>query len=551
MAIVTIGQIKHRRGILGIDPMPQLASAELGWAVDQQELYIGNGTISEGAPIAGNTEILTEHSNLVSLLDYIYTGPFSGASMSTSPGLPIERTFVDRYDDNVSVRAFGATGDGSTDDIDFLEQAIYQHTLEQPGDNEYWTTIYVPAGTYNISRPLAIPSRVRLVGDGFTSTIIKLTVASTSVLAIEEMTDPNTLGLIYPEDIHIVGIGFETGFEASNGAVISDAKNVLFENVSFDGIVADTTVVGTSNAAVLFANVTRPSIDIRFQNCLFTRATYGIVTGTPGGGSDRSDVNNIIVSNSRFFDLYKGVNLGEDVDGGFDFPHNWSIVHNTFDKVTKQGIHCFEAAKITSGHNSFADVGNDQLGLGSPSAPNITFGDIGAENPVDTLLTLAAYEGNYSIGDVFDRDDADNAVVLRLETNCLNSYAIDPTEIHWGTLKTEPGRLILLADNTAAPASTGVTLDNAQYQGAIIDYQLNRTGDQVRMGTIEIANGTTGSSFTETFTEQSPVGVTFSTSFAAGVTTLEYTSTDDAFDIVFSYSIRHLTCIAAAPTAAP
>ena len=57
MAIVQISQIKHRRGLQ--DDLPQLSSAELGWSVDTQKLYIGNGTLSEGAPEVGNTRILT------------------------------------------------------------------------------------------------------------------------------------------------------------------------------------------------------------------------------------------------------------------------------------------------------------------------------------------------------------------------------------------------------------------------------------------------------------------------------------------------------------
>lgn len=57
MAIVQISQIKHRRGTN--ENLPQLASAELGWSVDTQQLYIGNGTLEEGAPEIGNTEILT------------------------------------------------------------------------------------------------------------------------------------------------------------------------------------------------------------------------------------------------------------------------------------------------------------------------------------------------------------------------------------------------------------------------------------------------------------------------------------------------------------
>lgn len=60
MSIVQISQIKHRRGTN--ENLPQLASAELGWSVDTQQLYIGNGTLAEGAPEVGNTEILTAAS---------------------------------------------------------------------------------------------------------------------------------------------------------------------------------------------------------------------------------------------------------------------------------------------------------------------------------------------------------------------------------------------------------------------------------------------------------------------------------------------------------
>ena len=62
MAIVQISQIKHRRGTN--ENLPQLASAELGWSVDTRQLYIGNGTLAEGAPVVGNTEILTEFSDI-------------------------------------------------------------------------------------------------------------------------------------------------------------------------------------------------------------------------------------------------------------------------------------------------------------------------------------------------------------------------------------------------------------------------------------------------------------------------------------------------------
>jgi hypothetical protein len=60
MAILQISQIQVRRGLQ--QDLPQLASGELGWSIDSRRLYIGNGTIAEGAPQEGVTEVLTQYS---------------------------------------------------------------------------------------------------------------------------------------------------------------------------------------------------------------------------------------------------------------------------------------------------------------------------------------------------------------------------------------------------------------------------------------------------------------------------------------------------------
>lgn len=60
MAIVQISKIQNRRGLN--QDLPQLAGGELGWSIDSRQLYIGNGTLGEGAPVEGHTEILTEFS---------------------------------------------------------------------------------------------------------------------------------------------------------------------------------------------------------------------------------------------------------------------------------------------------------------------------------------------------------------------------------------------------------------------------------------------------------------------------------------------------------
>ena len=68
MAVVQISKIQIRRGQKNSSSgVPQLSSAELAWAVDTQELYIGNGSVQEGAPYVGNTKVITEHDNILEL----------------------------------------------------------------------------------------------------------------------------------------------------------------------------------------------------------------------------------------------------------------------------------------------------------------------------------------------------------------------------------------------------------------------------------------------------------------------------------------------------
>ena len=82
MAIVSISRIQHRRGLQ--QDLPSLASAELGWSLDTQKLYIGNGSTIEGAPRTGVTEILTEHSDVLALAEtYTFKNESAGYTPAT------------------------------------------------------------------------------------------------------------------------------------------------------------------------------------------------------------------------------------------------------------------------------------------------------------------------------------------------------------------------------------------------------------------------------------------------------------------------------------
>lgn len=69
MAVIQISKIQVRRGLE--ENLPSLAAGELGWSVDSRRLYIGNGTLSEGSPATGRTEVLTIYSPVGAALSNI------------------------------------------------------------------------------------------------------------------------------------------------------------------------------------------------------------------------------------------------------------------------------------------------------------------------------------------------------------------------------------------------------------------------------------------------------------------------------------------------
>jgi hypothetical protein len=182
MAVVQISRIQLRRGKASSGTgIPQLASGEMAWALDTQELYIGNGSVAEGSPAVGNTKVITEldlgqNGRILDLIKYIYR---KDSPLQTGPttNTPVFRTLQQRFDDRVSTINFGVVGDGVADDTSALQRAINQLFLN-PGIGKASDSVQdrisleMPAGEYKISSTLYIPSYVTLIGAGIDSTQI-------------------------------------------------------------------------------------------------------------------------------------------------------------------------------------------------------------------------------------------------------------------------------------------------------------------------------------------------------------------------------------------
>lgn len=257
MAVVQISRIQIRRGKRNSGTgLPQLASGELAWALDTQELYIGNGAVSEGAPAVGNTKVLTEldlnaNGNLLNLLQHIYKVTDTGMRTGPTVNNPTSRSLQERFDDRVTAQDFGVKADGSTDDTVALQRAIDQLFLNATRTESYIDTadgvstrvvLNLPSGIIKITGTLYIPSYATLIGAGSGKTIISSTSTNPIVRFVNDDSvagSPATLtGTDYdtqPKNIHLKGISFVTSSATQVGLKLDAVRDSVFEDLSIEG----------------------------------------------------------------------------------------------------------------------------------------------------------------------------------------------------------------------------------------------------------------------------------------------------------------------------
>lgn len=426
MAVVQISRIQVRRGRAQSGTgVPTLASGELGWAVDTRELYIGNGSVSEGAPSVGNTRILTEFSDIL--------GEAARYTYSQNP-IATERLLQDKLDDFVNVRDFGATGDGTVQH-QALQRAI--DTLFLGADKGLFRsriTLYMPAGEYKIDAPLYLPPYTRLIGDGIDATVIRnngaassvfVTVNSDSTTGNPELDASTTNTDNQPRNIHISGmtlIDVTRGDQpASADALVAHstllmncAKDCVFEDVEFVGLFDPTTddpyynddinqgFKDSTGVKMYAVSSVLNCTGNRFVNCVFRNYVSPVYSDY--------DIDNNTWENCNISNSWHGIVFGHatdptvDTPGQFTGPVNNRISNSRFLDIWQEALLVREGVDNISENNQYFDVGNEGGGSATPTTAIIRFGYKKTETS-SPRYDPRFHVGNKSVNDYFERTE--------------------------------------------------------------------------------------------------------------------------------------------------
>jgi hypothetical protein len=398
MAVVQISKIQHRRGRVNSNGsgLPQLASGELGWAIDEQKLFIGNGSVSEGAPYVGNTEVLTEHTNILDLVgQYQYKREDSTIQTGASAALPVQRSLQGRLDDVISVRSFGALGDGVADDTAALQRAIDQLYINVAtvGSPKSRIVLSLEAGIYKITGPLRIPPYAVLRGAGKDKTFIQQTGNFSVAYTINSSSTPGNYkdltdlsGLNQPQYIDIQCITFENTVAGYPVVDLIATKNSIFKEVKFKGVWEYPSTALTDDEVglrLIALSSVVSCTDNYFNNCDFVNVSYAV--------DSTYDIDSNVFAECKFTECGRGIRFGHDVDGitaGRVYgPKNNSVTQSTFYRIKEVGFEVVEGTGNLSHSNKYIKVGTD-----GGTEETAAYGVINFET-----------SGNVSTGDLFDR----------------------------------------------------------------------------------------------------------------------------------------------------
>lgn len=448
MAVIEIAKIQVRRGQENQTGIPTLAGGEFAWAADTEHLYIGLRR-EDGGSRDANVRILTENDLFEALgttaTEYTYRAGSGITSETGSVLTEVERTIQGVLDEAyVSVRHFGAVGDENNDDTASLQLAINRLFFNDlsispdPGRR-----LVIPAGTYNVTATILLPSNTVLVGEGVDKTVINLVSTAThafqtvdqygftfdTTATMDSNAQPRSISMsnmtIQYDDV-LTTVSQSLSLLSLDCVVDANLKNIKFKGHRQAGDGSDETYTGVDIRG--FNMVTTENI--RMDNCSFQGLYNGVMSNY--------DITKPTIENSYFYNLQRGISFNSPKDPAASVgPRFARIINNKFEMISDEGFYAGGNDSNTgtyhlSKDNQFIDVGN---------------GIYGELSSTGTAVIQFESGNNSSVDDYFSRYEAHQRSVANTGTETTFTYyplvagrtVIENSYVSTSTLSASPG----------------------------------------------------------------------------------------------------------------
>lgn len=434
-------------------------------------------TFSEALPNDGRVDVVVAKVQPLGVSDLLYTAPFTGAQTRTS---------TSKWSDVVSVKDFGAVGDGVADDTAAIQAAV-NYAIARSAHAAllgFSTDILFPSGEYLVTSTITVPGgRVGFVGEGQEGT--KIT-GSVTLFDVGDHTPgaPRARGVTF-RSLNLVCSDLAG---AASSVILYRTISALFEDVNFvswnvglDCFRASTTRMDRCTINGQFRTVGGLA-GIRLQG---TDETQTGEVYTPGGGTHIADceifgevpgggqplasgilvhaVDGLYISQSHVAGCTAGLNLDPQgsaanhaiidvrcVDCYWDDPNGASNVYNVrIGGTVRESIAMADASTQQSIYQDISFSGGKFRGAGI-ATNNVKFEVADGDSWFDSTTRLSGIAFN---GNTFIESIGPNVTIA--------ANTIEPTGIVFtGNYFTK--------GNSGASASVGAAINLSAESGCIV-----------------------------------------------------------------------------------
>lgn len=353
----------------------------------------------------------------------------SGVSLQfTAAGTgAVARTWSSKARDIISVKDYGATGDGVTNDSSAIQAAI-----TAAADN----VLYFPPGTYIVSTALTSTSGIKIVGSGMRTTSLKWTGGASTVLTITSAAD----------NCEISDMVFDNTGTATVALQINCPRSLVERCFAFPQVKFSTAVFSCyQSGSYSYYNA--------FKDCYlssYSAAQTGPIGINVGGG------NTVVIDNCMITGFATGI---KQQNGGSTTLYGFSVVNSRIESFSG------DSASYPGTHTAIGiDVG-DVYGLNISGCNFEMDGDAQVSAAAQRAIKLGIVAGGSISGNHFSGNgqctaainvsssSAKNVVIEGNNFYSMNGYGIEAT----GT-----GQLynVEIGANNAPSPTTGVYNDS-------------------------------------------------------------------------------------------